>query len=132
MNLIIILIGTFAFIIQDSASLKIQMPLYNDHLKLWNIRTKLNMAGFGNKPLSNEGTNDMKSLKKQIMTINDNDNCVCCSGIKYENCCKPFHNDTVGDVVVEPKSIVRARYSGYAFGLGDFLIQTTHKTHKAG
>jgi len=133
MKSILIYFGTLALVIHESVSLRTLIdPSYNSDLKVWGIcRTKLNMAGFGTtKPLTpNEGSKDSKSVKKQILTVDDNDNCICCSGLKYVDCCKHLHTRLL---FAEPISIVRARYSAYAVGLGDFLIQTTHKTHKAG
>ena len=52
--------------------------------------------------------------------------CPCSSGKTYCECCKPFHQ---GQEVQDAVSLVRARFSAYALGLVDYIIQTTHPAH---
>ena len=51
-----------------------------------------------------------------------NSPCPCCSGAKYKRCCRPFHK---GRLPESPKQLMRARYSAYAQGNVDFIIETT-------
>ena len=57
------------------------------------------------------------------MKIKPNDPCPCHSERKYKKCCRPYHN---GMNVPTPTTLVRARYSAYALGLVDFIMDTTH------
>lgn len=98
-------------------------------------------AGFGgsdskksNEPI--DGKNIFQ-LKKQILELQNDDSCICCSGTIYGNCCKILHDEIVNSshsrkflLSADPESIVRARYAAYALGLGDFIIETTHSSHK--
>jgi SEC-C motif-containing protein len=58
-----------------------------------------------------------------MANFNPNDLCPCQSGKKYKKCCRPVHT---GVLLPDPPALVRARYSAYALGLIDFLMQTTH------
>ena len=49
--------------------------------------------------------------------------CPCRSGESYKNCCHPFHQ---GQSVLTALALMRSRYSAYALGLVDYIIQTTH------
>lgn len=49
--------------------------------------------------------------------------CPCCSGKLYSECCKPYHD---GQFPPTALALMRSRYSAYAFGLADYIIQTTH------
>jgi SEC-C motif domain protein len=51
------------------------------------------------------------------------DGCPCCSGKNYEVCCKPFHD---GLPAPTPLALMRSRYAGYALGLFDYILKTTH------
>lgn len=73
----------------------------------------------------------VSSMKQQILVIGDECDCVCQSGKKYKSCCRRIHDSKMlerGDF--EAKDIIRARYSAYVIGLGPFLIDTTHRSHK--
>lgn len=48
--------------------------------------------------------------------------CPCCSGKSYQECCQPFHE---GMVPVHAVSLMRSRYSAYALGLADYIMETT-------
>jgi SEC-C motif-containing protein len=50
--------------------------------------------------------------------------CPCHSHLSYELCCKKFHEGTLPATALE---LMRSRYSAYALGLINYIIQTTHK-----
>ena len=53
--------------------------------------------------------------------------CVCGSGNKYIDCCRPFHQ---GELLPEsPERCLRTRYSGFAHRLPSYIISTTDKTN---
>lgn len=58
-----------------------------------------------------------------MMRISPNEPCPCTSGKKYKKCCRRYHN---GVSIPTPTDLVRARYSGYALQLSDFIMETTH------
>ena len=62
-----------------------------------------------------------------MSNISPNDSCPCWNGKKYKKCCRPYHNGMNAKV---PQELVRARYSAYALGLIDFIMQTTHPESK--
>ncbi len=49
--------------------------------------------------------------------------CPCQSGKEYGDCCEPYHS---GQLPKVPLSLMRSRYSAYATGLADYIINTTH------
>lgn len=49
--------------------------------------------------------------------------CPCFSGKKYDKCCQVYHN---GRLPPTPEALMRSRYSAYALGLADYIIDTTH------
>lgn len=51
-------------------------------------------------------------------------NCYCCSGILFENCCKPFLLGAQKPTTAE--ILMRSRYSAYSTRNADYLIATTH------
>ena len=53
-----------------------------------------------------------------------NDFCPCGSGEDYNKCCKGVHKFEYFDANVE--QVARARYSAYAFGVSDYIIQTSY------
>lgn len=53
----------------------------------------------------------------------DHEYCPCGSGLTYQNCCQPFHK---GKKVLHCSDLLRARYSAYALGLVEYIINTTH------
>tara|TARA_R110000764_G_scaffold106789_3_gene192678 strand:- start:5690 stop:6175 length:486 start_codon:yes stop_codon:yes gene_type:complete len=50
------------------------------------------------------------------------DNCPCCSGARYDNCCQPLHQ---GTPAASAELLMRSRYCAYTLGLIDYLIATT-------
>ena len=49
--------------------------------------------------------------------------CPCCSGKKYEDCCKILHEGGYPDNAL---SLMRSRYCAYALHLPEYIIRTTH------
>ncbi len=52
--------------------------------------------------------------------------CPCCSGIKYEQCCRPWHE---GGAAPTALALMRSRYAAYALGNIDYILATTHPHH---
>ena len=50
--------------------------------------------------------------------------CPCHSKLPYHACCQKFHQGTSPPTALE---LMRSRYSAYALGLINYIIQTTHK-----
>jgi SEC-C motif domain protein len=50
--------------------------------------------------------------------------CPCDSKKPYTKCCRPFHQ---GQLPAAAVNLMRSRYSAYALGLADYIIDTTHK-----
>lgn len=48
--------------------------------------------------------------------------CPCHSGRKYKRCCQPWHQ---GRPAPSPRDLMRSRFSGYALGLVDYIVDTT-------
>lgn len=49
--------------------------------------------------------------------------CPCCSGKPYAHCCQKYHQGALSETSL---ALMRSRYSAYALGLTDYLIETTH------
>lgn len=49
--------------------------------------------------------------------------CPCCSGKKYAECCKIYHDGLPAPTAL---ALMRSRYSAYALGIAVYIIQTTH------
>lgn len=49
--------------------------------------------------------------------------CPCCSGIKYEQCCCPWHESGAAPTAL---ALMRSRYTAYALENVDYIIATTH------
>lgn len=56
------------------------------------------------------------------------DKCPCDSGLLYASCCAPYHQ-TPKTPAPTPVALMRSRYSAYALGLVDYLMQTIHRDH---
>jgi SEC-C motif-containing protein len=54
--------------------------------------------------------------------------CPCGSGEPYATCCGPLHRGHVTGLVTAPTAerLMRSRYSAFAVGEGDYLLQTWH------
>jgi SEC-C motif-containing protein len=53
--------------------------------------------------------------------------CPCKSQKNYEECCKPYHTGEL--LPSNALLLMRSRYSAYALGLAEYIIETTHPTH---
>lgn len=54
--------------------------------------------------------------------MKNSDPCPCHSGESYIECCMKYHE---GAIAKTPVELMRSRYSAYAIGLIDYIIQTT-------
>jgi len=52
--------------------------------------------------------------------------CPCFSSKPYAECCRPYHEGLLPE---EALKLMRSRYSAYALGLAEYIIQTTHPDH---
>jgi SEC-C motif-containing protein len=53
--------------------------------------------------------------------------CACHSGARYADCCAPFHQGTA--LPPTPEALMRSRYSAFALGLGEYLLETLSADH---
>lgn len=53
--------------------------------------------------------------------------CPCHSDLLYEECCKPFHEET--QFPATPLELMRSRYAAFALNLPDYIIKTMAKSH---
>lgn len=51
------------------------------------------------------------------------DRCPCLSGATYTECCGPIHAGTLAPTA---ERLMRSRFTAYAMGLRDYLLQTWH------
>lgn len=65
---------------------------------------------------------------KRKKSVPSKTTCPCGSGLPYTECCEPFHK---GEVAQTPEILMRSRYSAYAKGLIDYIIDTTDPVGKA-
>ena len=49
--------------------------------------------------------------------------CPCCSGKKYADCCKKFHDGALPPTALD---LMRSRYTAYALGKANYILETTH------
>lgn len=49
--------------------------------------------------------------------------CPCESGKNYQDCCQPYHHDTLPN---NAEVLMRSRYSAYDLGLDQYLLETWH------
>lgn len=61
------------------------------------------------------------------MKFPPNNLCPCGSQKKYKKCCKTFHDGTLPKSALE---LMKSRYSAYAVGKNEYIINTTHETNK--
>eukprot|EP00601_Ochromonadales_sp_CCMP2298_P004669 CAMPEP_0173191942 /NCGR_PEP_ID=MMETSP1141-20130122/13158_1 /TAXON_ID=483371 /ORGANISM="non described non described, Strain CCMP2298" /LENGTH=278 /DNA_ID=CAMNT_0014116173 /DNA_START=1 /DNA_END=837 /DNA_ORIENTATION=+ len=67
---------------------------------------------------------------KQIKQIFSTSPCPCESGRPYGECCEPHHKRVVEYDDLDPVTITRARYSAYALGTPDYVIETSHTSNR--
>jgi SEC-C motif domain protein len=53
--------------------------------------------------------------------------CPCHSGEPYKTCCEPRH--TKERPAETPEALMRSRYSAFALGLGEYLVDTLSRDH---
>jgi SEC-C motif-containing protein len=53
--------------------------------------------------------------------------CPCHSGLIYSHCCRKYH---LGSPAETAEALMRSRFSAYALGLADYIIDTTHPHHE--
>lgn len=53
--------------------------------------------------------------------------CPCHSGKFYSSCCEPYHLGT--QLPPSALHLMRSRYSAYALGLAQYILDTTHPKH---
>ena len=51
-------------------------------------------------------------------------NCYCGNSIPFQNCCEPYINGIANAPTAE--KLMRSRYSAFATGAADYLVNTTH------
>jgi SEC-C motif-containing protein len=54
--------------------------------------------------------------------------CPCGSGARYRECCGPRHDGT--KPAETPEALMRSRWSAFALGLGDYLVDTLTANHE--
>ena len=54
--------------------------------------------------------------------------CPCHSGKAYKSCCKPLHDGTA--IAETPEALMRSRFSAFALGLGEYLVDTLARDHE--
>ncbi|MDQ7005041.1 MAG: YchJ family protein [Ghiorsea sp.] len=60
------------------------------------------------------------------MTTKHTLTCPCKSGKTLDNCCKPYHDNTIDAPTAEV--LMRSRYSAFVLGLSDYIWRTWHET----
>lgn len=54
--------------------------------------------------------------------------CPCGSQKPYEACCEPYHKAFNAPTC---EALMRSRYAAFVFGLADYLVETTHPSHRS-
>ncbi len=54
--------------------------------------------------------------------------CPCSSGARYAACCGPYHARSREPET--PEALMRSRFSAFALGLGEYLVDTLAATHE--
>lgn len=55
-------------------------------------------------------------------------NCACGTGKTYGDCCQKYHDKRENPMDLE--TMVRSRFSAYAYGIISYIVDTTHPSHK--
>jgi len=55
-------------------------------------------------------------------------NCYCCSGKDFEECCLPFLKGESTPLI--PEELMRSRYTAYVLVNTDYLLETTHPSRR--
>jgi SEC-C motif-containing protein len=65
---------------------------------------------------------------KRKRAFNGKAACPCGNNLPYAECCQPFH---LGELPTTPELLMRSRYTAYAKGMVDYIIDTTDPTGTA-
>lgn len=68
------------------------------------------------------------AISDTLRGVRPKDPCPCRSSASYADCCLPAHDGTKPPAA--PRELVRARYSAFALGLGEFLHATLSSDHE--
>ena len=60
------------------------------------------------------------------MSAKPSQDCPCCSGRPYADCCSRYHAGPLRLAAPDAEALMRSRYSAFALGLHDYLLQTWH------
>lgn len=86
-----------------------------------NTNRRHSIANAASKGFGSTSSSTQKKTKKA--------SCPCGSGMSYSNCCKKYHTgEKLPDTAEE---LMRSRYTAYAKGLVDYVVQTTHPDNPA-
>jgi SEC-C motif domain protein len=55
-------------------------------------------------------------------------NCFCGASVSFENCCEPYIKGSKNALTAE--TLMRSRYSAFATGAADYLVNTTHSSKR--
>lgn len=55
-------------------------------------------------------------------------NCFCGASVSFENCCEPYIKGSKNAPTAE--TLMRSRYSAFATGAADYLVNTTHSSKR--
>lgn len=55
-------------------------------------------------------------------------NCFCGASVSFENCCEPYIKGSKNAPTAE--ALMRSRYSAFATGAADYLMNTTHSSKR--
>jgi SEC-C motif domain protein len=55
-------------------------------------------------------------------------NCYCGNSISFQDCCEPYIKETTNAPTAE--KLMRSRYSAFATGAADYLVNTTHSSKR--
>ena len=55
-------------------------------------------------------------------------NCFCGASVSFENCCEPYIKGSKNAPTAE--TLMRSRYSAFAIGAADYLLNTTHSSKR--
>mgnify|MGYP002013349571 CR=1 len=83
-------------------------------------------GGFGAAPKAPPTLREVARTFKSRLPKDTSVLCACGNGAPYAECCRPYHK---GDAAAEtPERLLRTRYSGFAYRLIPYIIETTDTT----
>ena len=84
-------------------------------------------GGFGAAPKAPPTLREVARTFKSRLPKDTSVLCACGNGAPYAECCRPYHK---GDAAAEtPERLLRTRYSGFAYRLIPYIIETTDKSN---